>query len=106
MESLQKDAQELAAKIPDCFAPKVIETKSYSGGGAMPNHYLKSFGVAISAKALESLDEAGLERYLRANGIIARLESGACVLDVRTLLEGDIAAIAQVFELLAAQKGY
>ena len=67
----------------------------------MPNHYLKSFGVAISAKALESLDEAGLERYLRANGIIARLESGACVLDVRTLLEGDIATIAQAFTLLA-----
>ncbi len=106
VESLQKDAQELAAKIPDCFAPKVMETKSYSGGGAMPNHYLKSFGVAISAKSLELLDEAGLERYLRANGIIARLEGGACILDVRTLLEGDIATIAQIFKRLAAQKGY
>ena len=101
MESLQKDAQELAAKIPHCFVPKVIETKSYSGGGAMPNHYLKSFGVAINTKSLESLDEAEVERFLRANGIIARLESGACVLDVRTLLEGDIATIAQAFTLLA-----
>ncbi|WP_299545832.1 L-seryl-tRNA(Sec) selenium transferase [uncultured Helicobacter sp.] len=101
-ESLQSLAQDLAKGIPSCFSPKVIATKSYSGGGAMPSHYLESFGVAIFAKDLESLNlnESKLEKYLRSNGIIARLENSALILDVRALLKGDLEQIAKTFNTL------
>lgn len=96
---IKKEAEELANLLPKEFSPKVVETKSYSGGGAMPSHYLESFGVAIGAKQLAcfDLDEARLERYLRSQGIIARLENSALVLDLRTLLDGDKMRIIEAF---------
>ncbi|MCI5969272.1 L-seryl-tRNA(Sec) selenium transferase [Helicobacter sp.] len=92
-------AQELAKGIPPCFKPKVIPTKSYSGGGAMPNHSLESFGVAFYAKDLNflKLDATKLEQHLRNHRIIARLENSALILDVRTLLEGDLVQIVESF---------
>lgn len=90
-EELRSRAETLASLIPKDFAPQIVPTKSYSGGGAMPSHYLESFGVAIAAKDLVAFgsDEEQLERHLRKEGIIARLENGALILDLRTLLEGD-----------------
>lgn len=77
----------------------MIPTKSFSGGGAMPSHYLESFGVAIFKKDLEALNlnESKLEQHLRKSGIIARLENSALILDARTLLEGDLAQIVESF---------
>ncbi|TLD84440.1 L-seryl-tRNA(Sec) selenium transferase [Helicobacter sp. MIT 11-5569] len=99
---LQQEAEFLAKEIPSCFSPKVIPTKSYSGGGAMPNHYLESFGVAFYAKDLNTLNlnESKLEKYLRKNGIIARLENSALILDMRTLLEGESKRIVESFNAL------
>ena len=101
-ESLYSLAQKLAKQIPSCFSPKVVPTKSYSGGGAMPNHYLKSFGVAIFTKDLEllKLNESKLEKHLRQNGIVARLENSALILDVRTLLDDDLKCITEAFNAL------
>lgn len=50
----------------------------------MPNKALESFGIALSY-----CDEQELERLLRKEGIIARIENKKVILDVRTLLEGD-----------------
>lgn len=104
-ETLKKESQMLADLIPKEFEPKVIPTKSYSGGGAMPSHYLESFAVAIAAKDLVAfgLNEERLEKFLRARGIIARLENSTVLLDSRTLLEGDRERIAAVLEDLKNQ---
>lgn len=101
-KTLQQDAQFLAKEIPPCFKPKVISTKSFSGGGAMPSHYLESFGVAISAKDLENLNlnESKLEEHLRTHRIIARLENSMLILDMRTLLKGDLKHIIESFNIL------
>ncbi|WP_273212950.1 L-seryl-tRNA(Sec) selenium transferase [Helicobacter rodentium] len=103
---LKQEAEALARLIPQDFAPEVIPTKSYSGGGAMPSHYLDSFGVAIEAKSLTplGLDEEQLEKSLRPFGIIARLENCALILDVRTLLAGDKERIAEALKNLAHLK--
>lgn len=103
---LKQEAEALAKLIPQDFAPEVIPAKSYSGGGAMPSHYLDSFGVAIGAKSLMSLglDEEQLEKHLRSFGIIARLENCALILDVRTLLAGDKERIAEALKNLAHLK--
>ena len=83
-KTLEQKAQELFERIPKSFLPLIQETKSYSGGGAMPNKALESFGIALS-----DCDEQELERLLRKEGIIARIENKKVILDVRTLLEGD-----------------
>lgn len=83
-EELARKAERLCDLIPKSFVPLVVATKSYSGGGAMPNKALESFGVALSFES-----EERLEGLLRERGIIARIESGKVILDVRTLLEGD-----------------
>ena len=83
-KTLEQKAQELFERIPKSFLPLIQETKSYSGGGAMPNKALESFGIALSY-----CDEQELERLLRKEGIIARIENKKVILDVRTLLEGD-----------------
>lgn len=71
----------------------------------MPSYYLESFAVAIAAKDLVAfgLNEERLEKFLRARGIIARLENSAVLLDSRTLLEGDRERIAAVLEDLKNQ---
>lgn len=101
-KALQQDAQYLAEQIPPCFKPQVIPTKSFSGGGAMPSHSLESFGVAICAKDLEglNLNERKLEEHLRTHRIIARLENSMCILDMRTLLKGDLKHIIESFKIL------
>ncbi|MBX7490477.1 L-seryl-tRNA(Sec) selenium transferase [Helicobacter turcicus] len=101
-ESLHALAQELAAQIPPNFNPQIIATKSYSGGGAMPSHYLESFGVAIFAKDLSvlKLDETKLEQHFRRYGIIARLENSALILDMRTLFKSDFTRIVESLKAL------
>ncbi|MDD6055948.1 MAG: L-seryl-tRNA(Sec) selenium transferase [Helicobacter sp.] len=97
-KELELKAVELCGKIPPFFKPQVIKSKSYSGGGAMPGHSLESFCVRILA--LRDFSEEKMERYLRENAIITRCESGAILLDVMTLLSGDIDKIAEAFKRL------
>ncbi len=83
-EELARNAEKLFDLIPKRFEPVIVATKSYSGGGAMPNRALESFGIALSFGSEERLEE-----LLRERGIIGRIESGKVILDVRALLEGD-----------------
>ncbi|MCL9821398.1 L-seryl-tRNA(Sec) selenium transferase [Helicobacter sp. 14348-15] len=83
-EVLKKKAEKLLELIQESFKPIILETKGYSGGGAMPNKALESFGIALSFS-----DEKKLEQLLRERGIIARVENGKVILDVMALLEGD-----------------
>ena len=83
-EVLKKKAEKLLELIQESFKPIILETKGYSGGGAMPNKALESFGIALSFS-----DEEKLEQLLRERGIIARVENGKVILDVMALLEGD-----------------
>lgn len=103
-ETLKSEAESLALQIPPLFAPEVVETKSYSGGGAMPSHYLESYGVRIAGQNLMGLGEKWLENQLRMYGVITRLERGALILDMRTLLEGDKERIIHAFDM--ATKDY
>lgn len=96
-ENLYKKAQNLAQKLSTFFLAEVVETKSFSGGGAMPEHYLESFGVCINAYALKGISAVDIEVFLRQNGVIARIQKESVILDVRTLLEGECDRIVEVF---------
>ena len=88
-EQLKHKAQKLLAQIPPIFKPQIIETKSYIGGGAMPNKPLDSYGIALKTK-----DEKQLESFLRKEGIIARLEDKKVILEIIALFTKDFETIS------------
>ena len=92
LDSLGQAASELSealrAAVPGIEAD-VIDTEGYSGGGALPGEAMASKAVAI---AIAGRSEERLAEALRRNDppIIARIEKGRVLLDLRTLLDSDI----------------
>ncbi|MEY4505303.1 MAG: selenocysteine synthase [Pseudomonadota bacterium] len=89
------ELREKAAKICKLLNSKVmydkILTSTYAGGGSMPNDSFASFAIALSFNK-----PVKLEKYLRQNSIITRIENDFVLLDVRTLFEEDFNFIAEV----------
>jgi len=55
-----------------------------AGGGSLPGLTIPSVGVAVEVTAPEAMLAA-----LRAAGVVARVEAGAVVCDLRTVDAGD-----------------
>ncbi len=72
---------------------KVVEDAAFSGGGALPEHEIKTYAVSV---APERLSPNALEEKLRAGEppVIARIKEDALLLDARTVGEGEIKALA------------
>ncbi|MFN0102489.1 MAG: L-seryl-tRNA(Sec) selenium transferase [Bryobacteraceae bacterium] len=70
-------AEALAAQIPGA---KVIAGESVIGGGSTPDQALPTFLIALQGPVHK------LERHLRANDIIGRVETGQLLIDLRTVL--------------------
>jgi len=88
---LERRANAFAAKIPGA---SVGEGVSVIGGGSTPDQSLPTFLVNLPGNA------AKLERHLRAHRIIARIDSGRLVIDLRTV------SVAQEEQILAALAAY
>ncbi len=85
-------AEALLARMPG-IAAEIIPGKSVIGGGSTPEQELDTWLIA-----LETSDAAGAERQLRAADppVIARIEDGRVLFDLRTVLpeeEGELAAV-------------
>ncbi len=80
-------ARKLAKKLNalEGVVAEVVATEARVGGGAEPQHTVPSAGLGIQ---LDGLSETQLEGRLRkrATPIIARLEEGRVILDLRTIL--------------------
>jgi len=71
----------------------VIETTSYAGGGSLPQSALPSVGVALRPRAGATAAAAALRKNDRP--VIARIEGGQLILDMRTIAPSeDAVAIA------------
>ena len=68
----------------------VQETTAYVGGGAMPQHDLSSFAIAVRAKAL-SADTMALRLRMGTPAVVGRIQDGALLLDMRTVGDSDLA---------------
>jgi L-seryl-tRNA(Ser) seleniumtransferase len=88
-ETLRKRAEALAAKIGGAVEP----CTSTVGGGAMPTAELPSFAVTMTG------DAEAHDRKLRgaAVPVIARIEDGRLWLDVRTIADDELEAVARAF---------
>jgi L-seryl-tRNA(Ser) seleniumtransferase len=87
------DLRARATALAERVGGRVAEVRSTVGGGSLPGETLPSWGVALEAPAARLLDA------LRTGTppVVARIESGAVVLDVRTVdpaLDGALAAAA------------
>ncbi len=74
---------------------RVIEVRSAIGGGSLPGQTLPSFGVSLR---VPSPDRAARALRLGRRGedrVLARIEGGAVVLDLRTVAPDDDAVIAR-----------
>ena len=102
LEELAGRATSLAAKLAkiSAISAQVEDGESVIGGGSTPGQSLPARLVAVRHSSLGPQD---LEAALRRNRppIIARVEHNRLLLDLRTVLDDQDAAIAQAFERLA-----
>jgi L-seryl-tRNA(Ser) seleniumtransferase len=105
-EEIGKRAQALAAKIQSSPTSskmniEVVDGESVIGGGAAPSSVLSTRLLALGCEGL-SADE--LSARLRASDppLIARVEQGRVLLDLRTVFEDQDPIIAAALERIAA----
>lgn len=100
-EDLRNRAETLAKMLdlPEPCSAEVIRTVSYAGSGSLPDEELPSWGVAVG-----SPDSERLARELRMGSpaVTARIEENRLILDVRTLLEGEVEVLAGLVSGAAA----
>jgi L-seryl-tRNA(Ser) seleniumtransferase len=79
LEALQARAAALVARVP---AGEVVPLVATIGGGSLPGETLPSFGLAVAARSADRLAAA-----LRTGepAVLARIEGGRVVLDLRTV---------------------
>lgn len=85
-EEVRGRAEKLRERIPSL---EIIEGESVAGGGSTPDQTLPTWLLAISGDAAE------IERKLRAKNIIARIENGRVVLDLRTVFPDEEVVIVK-----------
>jgi L-seryl-tRNA(Ser) seleniumtransferase len=88
-------------KANTCGFKIVVEKgESQVGGGSMPLEKLPTYVVSIGGG---KISESKLESGLRKNNppVIARIKEEKVILDVRTIFDGQLAAIAEAFGKLS-----
>jgi len=97
---IEKSARELADLIshkkPE-WNVSVIKTTSYLGGGSLPEEALLSFAVKITTKSC-SADELARRFRTASTPVIPRIAGNAVLLDLRTVLPGDVSEILKAVE--------
>jgi L-seryl-tRNA(Ser) seleniumtransferase len=93
--ALRERAAALAARLAGA---KVVDTEAVAGGGSLPGLTIPSAGIA-----LEVADPDAALAALRERGVVARVEDGALVCDLRTIEPADDGRLAEA--LAAALPG-
>jgi L-seryl-tRNA(Ser) seleniumtransferase len=99
LDDLRARAERLAEQIGHAHAD-VVPCTSAVGGGSLPGETLPSFAVA-----LRSAQPDGLARALRqgAPPVVGRISDGLLLLDMRTVLEEQDAALARAVQAVTAR---
>jgi len=83
LDALVERAALVAEAVPGA---SVARTEAVAGGGSLPGLTIPSAGVVVAAPGSRADDVAA---RLRAAGVVARVEEGAVVCDLRTVDPGD-----------------
>jgi L-seryl-tRNA(Ser) seleniumtransferase len=90
VDVLRVRAEALCARVPGA---KVLETEAVAGGGSLPGLSIPSCGIAV-----EAARPADLATRLRAARIVARVEDGRVVCDLRTVDPNDDSRLADALQ--------
>jgi len=93
LETLEQRANNLKEKIENICTCEVIQTQTLIGGGTTPNRKIPSIALTISFKDFKVNK---IEKLLRANNLITRIENDKVLLDFRTIQENEIEQIANI----------
>jgi L-seryl-tRNA(Ser) seleniumtransferase len=91
--ALRERAAALAERVAGA---KVVDTEAVAGGGSLPGLTIPSVGVAV-----EVFDADAALAGLRALGVVARVDAGAVVCDLRTVDPSDDEALATALAAIA-----
>jgi L-seryl-tRNA(Ser) seleniumtransferase len=94
VEDLTGRALRLAAAVAGA---KPVDTQAVAGGGSLPGLTIPSVGIA-----LEVTDPDSALAALRALGVVARVEEGAVVADLRSVDPADDARLGEALAAVAA----
>lgn len=95
LEVLEQRASSLKQNIDDFIKCEVIKSFTMVGGGTTPNKKIPTFTLSIEYKNLKANE---IEKILRKNLIISRIENDKVLLDFRTILEKDINKIEEILK--------
>jgi L-seryl-tRNA(Ser) seleniumtransferase len=95
-EEIRARAEKLRELVPSL---EIIEGRSVAGGGSTPDQTLPTWLLAIPGDAVR------IEKNLRANNIVARIENGKVVIDLRTVFPDEEADLIRSINPLAHAKG-
>ncbi|PRM89652.1 L-seryl-tRNA(Sec) selenium transferase [Aliarcobacter cryaerophilus] len=95
LEVLEQRANSLKQNIDDFIKCEVIKSFTMVGGGTTPNKKIPTFTLSIEYKNLKANE---IEKILRKNLIISRIENDKVLLDFRTILEKDINKIEEILK--------
>ncbi|MEW6473940.1 MAG: L-seryl-tRNA(Sec) selenium transferase [Actinomycetota bacterium] len=91
---LRERAEALASSVP---AAKVVDTEAVAGGGSLPGLTIPSCGVAVEVPDADAALAA-----LRSSGIVARVDAGAVICDLRTVDPSDDTRLAAALGKITA----
>ena len=95
IETLEQRALKLLEKVSDFCICEVIKTQTLIGGGTTPNKKIPSIALTIEHKDYKPNQ---IEKLLRKNNLIARIENEKILLDFRTIQEDEIEKIANILK--------
>ena len=95
LEVLEQRANILKNSIDNFIKCEVIKSSTMVGGGTTPNKKIPTFALSLEHKNLKANE---IEKILRKNLIISRIENDKVLLDFRTILEKDIAKIEEILK--------
>jgi len=83
-EALRERAERLVAELDPRAGASAVELRSTVGGGSLPGETLPSWGVALAVRSADRM-VAALRRGTPC--VLARIEGGRVILDLRTVRE-------------------
>jgi len=90
---LERRARAFAAQLPAALGAQVLRGRAPIGGGAAPGHALRTWLIALPQDCAPRLRQGDPP-------VLARVARGRCLLDLRTLLPGQDAALLRAVRAL------
>ncbi len=94
VEALRARADVIATSVPGL---KVVDTEAVAGGGSLPGLTIPSVGVAVEVDDADALHAA-----LRDQGVVARVDDGLLVCDLRSVDPDDDGRLAEALRSACA----